>query len=372
MLYTSGLTGMAGCCSGSDTEDCGWYSRCVASSAYAAGVCGPECQANDYVRKCTAASAPFCVTSTYPGNQVADYGCDASSTNTVYTVLQRATDSAGRSTSISLPTVSGSAITGIRTASRTGVVSASRTSRYAATGGSSFGEGSDSSGARRKAVRTVAVGLIVGVVAAALTVVFFIVICICMCVKKKKKQRKLAADAQSVAAMQANRPQSMYPGPPSQQQYQPLQQGPPPMLQGVYMAPVAPQSPPPPASGYFAPPGQDDQKYNPHHSVHEYAVSAISNPASPAPGTVQPGSIQGVPSPMLSQTSMHAQYPSPVNGAHEADSTGIGRPPAPLQPEVPHGRQDANAGVGAHEVDAGSVPPVPANGKPVYEMGEGK
>lgn len=205
---------------------------------------------------------------------------------------------------MSLPTLSGNAVTGLD-------------GRSSATAGETFGSGT--SGGRTRTVRTIAVGTIIGIVVAALAVIFFIVIGICICVRKKKKQRQLAADAQTIAAMQASRPQSMFPAPPPPPppQQQQMQQ------QGGYMAPPLLQSPQPTLHGYFAPTspvGPGEEKYNGHTSLHEYAAIPMSNPSSPGP-------YQG---------------------------TGM------------------EAGAGAQEVDAVSRPQVPANGRPVYELGDGR
>jgi len=88
---------------------------------------------------------------------------------------------------------------------------------------------------------------------------------------------------------------------------------------------------------------------------------------------IQPGSTQGAPSPMMSQTRMHhSQYRNPADGAHEADSTGTGRSSSP-RAGASAARQYLHAGMGAQEVDAGRVvPQAPASGIPVYEMGEGR
>ncbi|KAH9864507.1 hypothetical protein J1614_010441 [Plenodomus biglobosus] len=368
MLYTSSSVGMAGCCSGSDTELCGWTNRCIDYRDFSAGSCDASCQANDYVRKCIDTSLPYCVTWTYPGDGVADYGCAATSTNTIWTVLQRATDRVGGSTVMSLPTLSGDAVTGFK-------VGSSRTTRYAApTAGDTFGSGTSGSdsGSETHTVRRIAVGVIIGIVVAVLTVIFFIAVGICICVKKKKKQRQLAADAQTIAAMQANRPQSMYP--PPQQQYQPQQQP----MQQQGPPPPAPQSPQPTLDGYFAPPaaGREEQKYNPHSSVHEYGATPISNPASPTPGYVQPGANQGAPAVPSNQQYTYAHYQNPAGGACEADSMGVSRPSPSPQPTVsPVGQYQSpgtEAKAEAHEVEAINRPRDGAHGRPVYEMGEGR
>ncbi|KAI8939075.1 hypothetical protein NX059_004914 [Plenodomus lindquistii] len=338
MLYTSSAVGMAGCCAGSDTQVCGWSNQCVDYSAYAAGDCGANCQADDFVRKCSDVNQPYCVTWTYPGDRVADYGCAATSKNTILTVLQRATDGVGGSTSMRLPTVSGGAVTGF-----SGGASGTTRAGTASTTRTSFGGGSSSSGSgsRTHRVKKMAVGTIIGIVVAALALVFFVVVGVCICVKKKKKQRQLAKDAQTIAAMQASRPQSVYP-PPQQQQMQ--QQGPPPPVQQQdnYLPPPAPQSPQPTLNGYFSLPAPhpDEQKYNRGTSVHECAATPISDPSSPAPGYVQ---LDG-------------------DAAVYYQNTAAG----------PINHQSPAVGSEAHEVDAMSRSQVPGNGRAVYELGDGR
>lgn len=277
---------------------------------------------------------------------MADYGCAATSTNTIYTVLQSATDSVGDTTSMALPTVTGNAVTGYNDMTGTGGSSSPTNDTY-----------STGTSTRKK----VAVGLIIGIVIAALAILFFIGMGVFCLLKRKKKQRQLAANAQAVAAAQANRPQSMFPQ--SQQQQPPMQMQPqqggfipqPNAQQGGFVPPMSPQSPQPTINGYFPPPGQQEQKYNGHTSVTEYAVTPISSPSSPVPAYAQP---YGTPNalPMSSQPTAHAHYHNPNDG-----SPGVS-PPAQFQRPV----------VGAHEVDAVSVPHVPQGSGPVYEMGQGR
>lgn len=372
MLYTSASVGMAGCCAGSDTELCGWSDRCVDYSGYVAGNCGTDCMLNDFVRKCTDVAAPFCVTWTYPGDGIADYGCAATSTNTVYTVLQRATDQSGDSTSMTLPTMSGNAVTGFNEATDTAIPTTYATSGgYGddSSSGSSGGSSSTSTHARTK--KKLAIGAIIGIVVVVLFVIFFVIMGVFFCLKKKKKQRQLAENAQAVAAAQATRPQSMFP----QQQHQPpmqmpMQQGAPPMQQqGGFVAPMPPQSPQPTINGYFAPPGQSEQKFNAHTSVHEYAATPVSNPTTPAPAYSQPYGNPGG-APMPGQSTMQPYHHTTAAGAFEADSRGVS-PPAPQQAVSPISQYQGATG-GAHEVDAISVPQGGPGARPVYEMGQGR
>lgn len=118
---------------------------------------------------------------------------------------------------------------------------------------------------------------------------------------------------------------------------------------------MPPQSPQSGANGYFTPPPGPppaQQKFDAHTSVNEYAVTPISNPSTPAPAYAQPYAAPNAP-PMPGQVPQGVASPvSPYTSPVQQFST-----PPPM--------------VGAHEVDAVSVPHVPG-GKgqgPVYEMG---
>jgi hypothetical protein len=176
-----------------------------------------------------------------------------------------------------------------------------------------------------------------------------------MFIKKKKKNQQIANNAQIVANAQANRPHSQYQPPPP-----PLQ-----MQQPGGFAPPMPTQSPQPTNGYFSPPAQQEQKYG-HTSVHEYALTPVSNPPTPAPAYNQPYGSPVVP-PMPQQ-----QYQPPANGAFEAPANvGVSRPPP--QAVVSPIQQHSSPVVGAHEVDANSVPQTPGQKPgPVYEMGQGK
>ncbi|KAH7081624.1 hypothetical protein BKA63DRAFT_562159 [Paraphoma chrysanthemicola] len=340
MLYKSASYGMAGCCAGRNTQDCAWAYSCIGSSRYAAGSCGTSCMLDTFVRKCTNALAPYCVTWTYPGDGIADYGCDSTSALTVHTVRMSATDTAGDTTSTSLPTVAAGAVI-IPTAGSTGTGS---------------GSGTGSSTVSRKKVKKLAIGTIIGIVVAVLFLLFFVAIGVFMFIKKKKKNQQIANNAQIVANAQANRPQSQYIPPPPQQMQQPGAGG---------FAPPMPAQSPQPVNGYFAAPAQPEQKYG-HTSVHEYALTPISNPPTPAPAYNQQYGSPVVP-PMPQQ-----QYQAPANGAFEVPANvGVSRPPP--QQVVSPVQQYSSPVVGAHEVDAISVPQAPGQQPgPVYEMGQGK
>jgi cbb3-type cytochrome oxidase subunit 3 len=313
---------MAGCCGGSDTENCGWASACVNYQNYVSGSCGTNCILNTLIRKCTNIASPYCVTWTYPSDGVADYGCDDTSTNTVYTVRQTAKDTAGGTTSTRLPTAAAGAVT--------------------------IPTGSSTNTTNRKVVKKLAIGTIIGIVVAVLFILFFVAIGVFMFMKKKKKQKQIATNAQIVADIQANGPQTSY------------QQPPPPPQQMQHQAPMQNQAPQPTGNGYFAPPSQQagEQKYNPHNSVHEYAMTPISNPATPAPAYGQPHRSPAPPMPQQ----YTAQYQAPANGAHEIPSpmtpqqhTGQYQPPAngapsPMQQQQQYTGQYQPPANGVHEV----------------------
>jgi uncharacterized protein YneF (UPF0154 family) len=334
---------MAGCCSGSDTRNCGWVSSCVDYNSYSAGSCGSSCLLDDSIRKCTNLAAPYCATYTYPSGGVADYGCDSDSVNTIYTVRQTGSDSFGSASSVRLSTITSARIT---------------TPTY-----TSY----DYTPSQKTAMK-LAIGTIIGIVIAVLAIFFFIIIGICMCMKRKKKQKLIAANAGIIANAQANRPQSQFqPASPTQ-----VQQAPP--------APIPTQSPQPAMNGYFPPP--QEQKYNGHTSVHEY-----SNASTPAPAYVQPYMASNAP-PMPQHQS--GQYQPPMNGAHEVHSpiseqhTGQYQPPINGAHEVPSPVSQQQTGQyqaplnGAHEVPSPDMTPLaqlqpqaaaPGKTGPVYEIG---
>jgi preprotein translocase subunit SecG len=379
MLYKSGASSMAGCCDGRDTQNCGWVNSCIDYSRYASGGCGTNCQQNTYVMKCTNLGAPYCAKFTYPGEGVSDFYCDSTSAIGAFTILQTATNYLGSTTSTSLPTVAAGALND-------------------STGSSGGSSNSDTTTYRR--AKKLAIGAIVGIVIAVLAILFFVIIGIVMCMKKKKKQKQIAANAQIVANVQANRPQSEFqPVPPPQQQMQ--------MQPQMQQGPMSTQSPPPTQTGYFPPPNQQDQKYNGHTSVHEYGAPT-STSSTPAPAYVQPymasnappmpqqGQYQApangaheVPSPIQQQhtgqyqTPMKGtheipspiqqtgQYQAPMNGAHEVPSPGMSQQYSQQQTSTVQHFSGSN--IGAHEVDAGGVPHAPGKTSgPVYEMGQGK
>ncbi|KAF2796575.1 hypothetical protein K505DRAFT_415632 [Melanomma pulvis-pyrius CBS 109.77] len=340
MLYTSSTVGMAGCCDGSDTQVCGWAESCIDYESYSAGGCNGNCELNDFIRKCSNIASPYCVTWTYPSDGVADYGCASDSFSTIQTVLQSASDTANSlTTSMSLPTLSGNAVTGIdgsSTDTDTDTAFATET-----TDGGIFGTATETDsffavptiapvsggGSKKKATaKKVSISLIIGIVVGVLFLLFIIAALVIFLCVKKKKQRQLAANQQAIAAAQASRPQSQYPQQMQQQQQPPMpHQTPQPQYDG-YFKPAGQQ--PPPQSPYTNP--SEPHKFNPQTQVHEYPVS---NPPTPAPPYVQP------------------YY-----------AAGPNAPPMPMREPTP----------GTHEVDAISVPQAPGQQGPVYEMGQGR
>lgn len=310
MLYTSGA-GMAGCCDGTNTLECGWATSCVDSAAYRSSSCGSSCLLNSLIRKCTQATAAHCITFSYPSDGILYYGCDADSDSIISPVLQHATDDVGATTSMILPTVAANpAITN-----------------------------SNPSGATYEKTQKIAIGLIVGIVVVALFVLFCIGIGILLFLKKKKKQRQIAASAQVMAAVQATRPQSQYPPPQQTYQYSTLQQQPPAQTQPYQPSLFRPSIDPPPTVPSYFVQGTHEEKSG-TTTVHAYAMTPVSPPISP------PISSPSTPAPVYSQPH-GVPPPMPVVSQYQANAQ-------------------------AHEVDAISVPHAPNQTRPVHEIGSGK
>ncbi|KAF2687831.1 hypothetical protein K458DRAFT_385401 [Lentithecium fluviatile CBS 122367] len=330
MLYTTSGVGMAGCCDGFDTQGCEWANSCVDYDTYTAGGCGADCLLNSFVRKCTDSDFPYCVTWTYPSDNVVDYGCSSFIAGTE-TVLQALSDDTA---SISLPTISGNAVTGwdgeTSASSDSSDIFSDIFTSTESNSDSAGATGTSSSGVSfsgTKSKKKVSIALIAGAVIGALVLLIAVGAAIIFICIKKKKSKQAAANQQAIAAAQASRPQSAYP-PQQPQMQRPAAPMPPP-----------PQTPQPYYDGYFAPQGQQDQKYNPQTQPHEYGLqSPVSNPPTPAPAYVQPY-YAAPPMPSLAPS---ADYPA--------------REPIP----------------GTHEMDSITVPRPPTNHGPVYEMGPGK
>ncbi|KAF3029161.1 hypothetical protein E8E12_000386 [Didymella heteroderae] len=309
MLYTAGA-GMAGCCDGTNTQDCGWATSCVDAAAYWASSCGSSCLLNTLIRKCTQTTAPHCVTFSYPSDNILYYGCDADSDSLISSVLQHATDDVGGTTSMALPTITANPVI------------------------------TDSNaGTTYRKTKKIAVGLIVGIVVVALFVIFCIAIGILFFLKKKRKQRQIAASAQAMAAVQATRPEPQCPPPQHTYQY-PQQQQPPAQSQSYQPSLFRPSIDPPTTTSSYFPPGVHEDKPGAQTTVHEYAVTPVSPPISP------PISSPSTPAPVYAQ-------------------------PHGVPPPMPVVNQ-YHTSVDAHEVDAVSVPHAPNQTGPVHEIGAGK
>lgn len=310
MLYTTAGFGMAGCCSSSNVQDCGWAKGCIDYKDYSAGKCDGDCMRNTFVRKCTSAAAPYCASWTYAHDDVKDYGCGTDSVSTYETVYQQATDTVyDESTSMALSTVSGKAVTGYADSS-TASASASNTDTDTNTNGNpaqaTSGPSNHTTTTRRK--KKIPLGLILGAAAAGLFVIALAIgLAIFFCVNAKKK-KTLAANQQAITAAQANRAQSAH-----NQAAQPLLQQPPPQPQlgmNDYFKPP-PQQQQQPYDPYNPP--ADPQKFNPQTQVHEYAAPPISNPGTPAPAYTQPYYAMTPPPPTQSPAPYHnRELPSGV------------------------------------------------------------
>ncbi|KAF2730770.1 hypothetical protein EJ04DRAFT_31729 [Polyplosphaeria fusca] len=319
MLYTtveSGTTGgMAGCCTAGDTQNCGWAYSCIDRDNYSAN-CDSSCSADDFVRKCTSAAMPYCVTWAYASDSVYDYGCGSDAQDTFQTIWQEATDTESTyTTSMSLPTVSNNAVSFADMATESSSAVSTSTEAPAAT--------SSAPAEEKKKSNAPLIGGIVGGVGGVALLIAGGVIFFCMKKNKDKKKAALANQANNQPALSSQQPPQMQ------------------------------QAPTPgPEQGYF---GQD-QKIN-----HEYGMqSPVSNPSTPAPPYAQPYYANSpVVPPMPMQSPQPYQVPGPANGAHQLDSQ-------PYQPSGP-----AN---GAVQLDSISVTPAKAAGAgpAVYEMDSGK
>ncbi|KAI9809403.1 MAG: hypothetical protein M1826_003916 [Phylliscum demangeonii] len=94
-FYTAtNLSGMRGCCTGNDYDNCGMAATCIDARVYATN-CGASCVSDPYIVKCSDPASPFCQTWVYPDVGVVDYGCGTgfgSTIRTVYTTYAGQTD----------------------------------------------------------------------------------------------------------------------------------------------------------------------------------------------------------------------------------------------------------------------------------------
>ncbi|KAF2269144.1 hypothetical protein CC78DRAFT_304401 [Lojkania enalia] len=327
MLYTTSGFGMAGCCSGGDTQNCNWASSCVDYDTYWSSTdCGASCESNSYIRKCTASAYPYCVTWRYASDpDVWDYGCTDDIFDTDQTLYAEATDGASV-TSISLTTLTGDAVifdsttedtsdfydVTTETTETTDTADAITEITSDDTDPTSLPDGDLGSTKKKKSS---SVGIIVGAVVGGIVLIALIAgVTIFLCVRKRRQ------------ALAAANPPPTQPGLPQQPQpQQPVSQVP------QFPATFQPQSPPPQQyAGYFAQP--TDQKINPQTQVHEYSVhSPTSNPATPAPPYVQPYYANTPVQPPVPAQSP-AAYQTPAPETHEVDSIAVAPQPAVQQP----------------------------------------
>jgi hypothetical protein len=316
-LYTAGTVGMAGCCDSPDTQNCNWVNSCVNYNAWTRKSCDAACQSNTFVRKCTNFASPYCVTWTYPSDGVADYGC-ADYNSGVVTVSQESTDFVAASSYwITLPTLSGNAVTGWDgevSSVETSVYSIPKSSDPDATdtpsnsGGSSGSSSGNSPKPKTPKKKKTSIGVIVGAAVGGLVVLFLLGAAIIFCCVKRRKAKQLANNQTIIAAQQA---QSQ--GPPPQSQTYPEYK--PPIQSSSPM-----QSPPPPQqAGFFAPQTQDQKvSYQPQATVQEQGLHSptVSNSPTPAPPYVQPY-----------YATPNAGVPPMPEGRHEVDGiTAVQQP----------------------------------------------
>ncbi|KAF2273991.1 uncharacterized protein EI97DRAFT_141378 [Westerdykella ornata] len=306
---------MAGCCDGSDHQACGWASSCVDyDQYYSSSACDADCRLNTFVRKCTRAAAPYCVTWTYASNDVKDFGCVETSSRSVETIYYSASDDLFSSfTSVSLLTLSeddvvtDSALTSVSSdlldftsdlsdilAFTTESDSAQETDPVAIGGG---GGG----GGKRKKKSKVSTGAIVGAAIAGIAFLFAVgSIILFFCLKAKRKRQPVENPAVGANAV----------APPPAAQFNPQmgEQGQVPPM----MPPPGPPQSPPPQHGYFSPgapppPAPYDQKVA--YTYEQPVQSPAPSPPPPAPAYVAPyyAPTNGVP-----PTPTPTQSPDPV------------------------------------------------------------
>ena len=325
MLYTAGTVGMAGCCTAFDFQDCGWVNTCMDYSTLMSRGCDSACMRNTFIKKCTDTLAPYCVSWTYPSDNVQGYGCGTDPVSTFETVLKDITDAYDFiTTSLSVPYVADSLVTGWES---TATASTIATGKSRTTSGSSSAPSTAPASSKSSGFH-VTVGLIAGIAAAAFIVILAIAGPIIFCCMRRRQKKQKAANTAALAVAAASRPQSQYYG------NQPTQQ------QSMAPPPIPAQQSQQQGYEYFNQP--DETKINPQ--VHAYTVSSpISSPPTPVPA-------------------YHTPFPVP-NAAY---------PPLPTASPAPeHGMRPPTAG--AVEVPAVSVPHTPGGGQgPVYEMGSGK
>lgn len=300
---------MAGCCSGSDSQNCGWAKSCVNYDAYTKKSCDADCETNPFIWKCSNSATPYCVTWTYPDVGVADYAC-ATFNSGVLTVLQTAEDDISVYWK-TLSTLSGNAVTGfdetVSSSVERDATSDSSGLFQDVTTTDTFGsEATDEASIPKPKTtkKSTPVGVIVGAVIGGLVVLLLIGAAIIFFCVRQRKKKQLAKNQNMMAAQQANQAPQSECKPPVQQQYAP--------------SPAVIQSPP--HNGYFA---ANDQKHNYQPQVQEQVLQSpvISHPSTPAPAYVQPyyaGAAHAPPMPTEGATQYPAHQVTP--GMHEVGS----------------------------------------------------
>ncbi|KAF2445446.1 hypothetical protein P171DRAFT_443108 [Karstenula rhodostoma CBS 690.94] len=282
--------GMAGCCASDNSQDCGWVNSCVPYDAWTKKSCDAACQSNTFVRKCTNALSPYCVTWTYPSDGAADYGC-ADDNSGVVTVTPSWSDSESVYR-ITLPTLSGEAVTGWDGEASSSVESESPTSSFipstsvdpSPSDPEASGNSNSSTPQPQAPEKKTSVGLIAGAAIGGLVVLFLIGAAVIFFCVKRRKAKQIANNQTIIAAQQAqSQHQNHLP------EYKPPIQAPPPP------API--QSPHPQQPGYYAP---HEQKVNYQTHVHDQGLQSpvLSSPSTPAPPYVQP--YYAAPNPSMS------------------------------------------------------------------------
>ncbi|KAF2457414.1 hypothetical protein BDY21DRAFT_25319 [Lineolata rhizophorae] len=176
--------GMAGCCTAGDYQDCGWSNQCL-NSWDAQESCGSACYSNTFIRKCTASSAPFCVSWTYPFEQIQDYGCSDEPIDSWITIS--ASSSGASSGRVSLPVAPESSVTGWRSEDNPSSQCSSSSSCGTPTPPPSPDDDDDTP-----------VGAIVGGVVGGIGAIALVCLGVWLCLRHKKKQPTATAAVSAV------------------------------------------------------------------------------------------------------------------------------------------------------------------------------
>ncbi|KAF2753609.1 hypothetical protein EJ05DRAFT_165831 [Pseudovirgaria hyperparasitica] len=331
MLYTpDNIVGMAGCCSGGNLQNCGWNTGCVDQENYSTACNDPSCFNNPFIVLCTDSSAPFCVSWTYPGDQIQDHGCGTDAASTWQTV-EKDISTDGITTSLDLTYVPEESVTGWRAEEQstlyptvTAGQSSQRSSRSSSTNalitGGSSNPNFDYSDRRS---RVLSIGAIVGIVIGGISALAVIIGAIIFVFWDRRRKRRNAAAAQ----------------------YNPTQSG---FNNGTDSTSYMPQGPPPPMQQYGQSPpvvqeyyGQDNKSYPqaspqpqyaqpyPSPSVSPHPQAAVPVPAPYHRGSAVPSEQDG----LRPRTILGSDGNSPVSAiAHSPVNGPPVEPPSPNQP----------------------------------------